>query len=281
MPSQRKSMDRQVNSKKCRLLTRGTRIIQSMSIGPYIALDCEMVGVGPDGIDSAVARVSIVDGRKNEVLLDTFVKVSVPVTDYRTFISGVTSSDIESDDAMNLDECRSLVEYILKGRILIGHGIDNDLTALGIFHPFHDTRDTSTYVPFMQVSIVGTHGREMRPRKLKDLASEKLGTCIQQLGEAHSSVEDAKAALSLYKLVRNEWETLINWQKKTAANPEFYNRFGDKPASYPETSYSFGKKATALQYPHGKAMSMPPAATNKGRVWFSAQPNHLIRVVPY
>lgn len=47
-----------------------------------LALDCEMVGVGPNGTESALARVCIVNNA-GVVLLDTFVKPNQKVTDYR------------------------------------------------------------------------------------------------------------------------------------------------------------------------------------------------------
>jgi RNA exonuclease 4 len=68
--------------------------------GKYLALDCEMVGVGEGGFKSALARVSIVD-YNNAIVFDTYVKVSEPVTDYRTFVSGVRPEHIESDLAMD------------------------------------------------------------------------------------------------------------------------------------------------------------------------------------
>ena len=48
-----------------------------------VALDCEMVGVGPEGKLSVLARVSIVDWAGNNVF-DSHVKVHEHVTDYRT-----------------------------------------------------------------------------------------------------------------------------------------------------------------------------------------------------
>jgi hypothetical protein len=71
----------------------------------YFALDCEMVGTGPNGFDSAVARVTILNWEK-EIVFDTFVKVPVPVTDYRTYISGIRPQDIESDSAITFEEAR-------------------------------------------------------------------------------------------------------------------------------------------------------------------------------
>ena len=52
-----------------------------------------MVGVGLGGVDSALARVSIVD-KHGKVLLDKFVKTMEPVTDYRTKYSGVREEDL-------------------------------------------------------------------------------------------------------------------------------------------------------------------------------------------
>jgi RNA exonuclease 4 len=58
-------------------------------IGKFVAIDCEMVGVGPGGIDSALARVSIVNYH-GVVLLDKYVKPGEKVTDLRTKVSGIT-----------------------------------------------------------------------------------------------------------------------------------------------------------------------------------------------
>lgn len=48
-----------------------------------------MVGVGPDGVQSALARVSVVNFH-GAILLDRYVKPLERVTDYRTAISGIT-----------------------------------------------------------------------------------------------------------------------------------------------------------------------------------------------
>lgn len=191
------------------------QMLNSAKIGKIIALDCEMVGVGINGLDSALARVSIVDINEN-VIFDTCVQVSQPVVDYRTRVSGITGADLVPEKAMTFYECRSIVCSLARGRVLVGHAIDNDLNVLEIQHPLCDIRDTATYLPFMRVDIGSRdrYGSAMKRRKLRDLVREKLGDEIQQEGKAHSSVEDALAALKLYKLVRKEWETLLNWQKQ-------------------------------------------------------------------
>lgn len=53
-----------------------------------MALDCEMVGVGVDGKESALARVSIVN-QHGKCVYDKFVAPGDKVTDYRTQFSGI------------------------------------------------------------------------------------------------------------------------------------------------------------------------------------------------
>jgi len=171
----------------------------------YIALDCEMVGIGADGKRSALARVSITDWN-DEVILDTFVQVPDRVTDFRTFVSGVRAKDIRitNENAMELHACRRKVGEILKNKILVGHSLRNDFSALMLDHPKSDIRDTAKYKPFMRAS--GRNGGKLRPRKLRDLVKENCGLTIQKEGEEHTSVEDAQATMSLFKTVRDKWE---------------------------------------------------------------------------
>jgi RNA exonuclease 4 len=61
--------------------------------GRYLALDCEMVGVGIDGSESSLARVSLVNFH-GAVVLDEFVKQRERVVDYRTQWSGVRAKDL-------------------------------------------------------------------------------------------------------------------------------------------------------------------------------------------
>jgi hypothetical protein len=178
----------------------------------YVAIDCEMVGVGMDGKTSALARVSIVNW-DFETLLDTFVTVPERVTDFRTWVSGVRAKDIQfssnkdQQNVMELNACRSLVGNLLKDKIVVGHALKNDFQALMLDHPKTHVRDTAKYRPFMR--HVGKNGGKHRARKLRDLVEEKLGRKIQVKGESHNSVDDAIAAMELYKLERIKWEKEI------------------------------------------------------------------------
>ncbi len=75
--------------------------------GPFIALDCEMVGVGPMGKESTLARVSVVN-YFGAVLLDEFVRQKERVTDWRTQWSGVRARDMINGDSYCLCFCTGL-----------------------------------------------------------------------------------------------------------------------------------------------------------------------------
>uniref|UniRef100_A0A7S4K680 RNA exonuclease 4 n=1 Tax=Odontella aurita TaxID=265563 RepID=A0A7S4K680_9STRA len=201
----------------------------------YVALDCEMVGTGPGGKTSVLARTSLV-GWDGEVLLDTFVIVPDRVTDFRTFVSGVRPEDIRGpsgDDgeggrkgAMDPAECRRRVADLLDGKVLVGHGLKNDLKALFASHPRSDIRDTAAYRPFMRP---GRGGGRLRPRKLRDLAAEYANVTVQGEGEAHSSVDDARAAMEVYKYARKRWEKDVEeWSRRSGGGGGRQQKRSDK-----------------------------------------------------
>ncbi|KAG7274472.1 hypothetical protein CRUP_001437 [Coryphaenoides rupestris] len=154
-------------------------------------MDCEMVGVGPDGEDSILARVSIVN-LFGKLIYDRFVKPTEPVTDYRTAVSGVRPEDIRDGEEMKT--VQKEVGEILEGRILVGHAV------LFLDHPKKKIRDTQKYKPFRQTV------KSSRP-SLKVLCREVLNVKVQQ-GE-HSSVQDAQATMRLYTMVKKHWEAEI------------------------------------------------------------------------
>mmetsp|Transcript_21317 Transcript_21317/g.32838 ORF Transcript_21317/g.32838 Transcript_21317/m.32838 type:complete len:321 (+) Transcript_21317:100-1062(+) len=174
----------------------------------YVALDCEMVGAGLYGETSMLARVCLIDWNSN-VIYDTYVTPTETVTDYRTFVSGITPELLEG--AVDIWTCRDVVASLLKGKILVGHALKNDLHVLHLNHPWQNIRDTGKYEPFM-TTLGG--GDRLWPRKLKELAHEKLGGRIIQDPSkgAHNPFEDARAAFDLYKLVRNKWEKVMDYK---------------------------------------------------------------------
>lgn len=158
-------------------------------------MDCEMVGVGPNpDHDSALARVSIVNFN-GEQIYDSYVRPKEMVTDWRTHVSGILPKHMV--EARTLEQVQKDVINILDGRILVGHAVSNDLDALLLSHPKRDIRDTSKHAPYRKIAGGGS------PR-LKMLASEFLGLEIQD--GAHSSVEDARATMLLYRRDKDTFE---------------------------------------------------------------------------
>jgi RNA exonuclease 4 len=175
-----------------------------ISADRVVAMDCEMVGVGEDGVRSILARISLVDFYGN-LLLDTFVKPTEPVTNYRTFVSGVRPHNLNSPAAMEFQVCRSLVQRFLLDKILVGHGLNNDLEVLRLTHQWYHLRDSATYGPFLKPGC--------RPKRLKELAAEELGISIQREGDEHCSLEDARAVMMLYRNKQREWDDAITAQR--------------------------------------------------------------------
>ncbi|EOB05972.1 RNA exonuclease 4, partial [Anas platyrhynchos] len=112
-----------------------------------VAMDCEMVGVGPNGEDSIVARVSIVN-QFGKCVYDKYVKPTEEVTDYRTAVSGIRPENIKTGE--DFKTVQKEVADILNGRILVGHALHNDLKVLFLDHPKKKIRDTQKYKPFRQ-----------------------------------------------------------------------------------------------------------------------------------
>lgn len=161
-----------------------------------------MVGVGPNpDNDSALARVSIVNFHGDQVY-DSYVRPKEMVTDWRTHVSGIAPKHMV--EARTFELVQKEVAEVMDGRILVGHAVSNDLDALLLSHPKRDIRDTSKHPEYRKIAGGGS------PR-LKMLAEHFLGLKIQE--GAHSSVEDARATMALYRREKDgfEREHLKKW----------------------------------------------------------------------
>jgi len=193
--------------------------------GKYIALDCEMVGThsltplsipahnqsgGPTEF-SILARVSIVNYAM-EPLYDAYVlpPSGVIISDYRTRWSGITAWHLNpknsATDPKPFATAQAEVAALLKDRVLVGHALKNDLDVLGLSHPRRDIRDTSRHARFRALSAT-TPGGKGRTPGLRKLAEEVLGLKIQgDEAKGHSSVEDARATMGLFRKEKAEFE---------------------------------------------------------------------------
>ncbi|NWV73698.1 I20L2 protein, partial [Dasyornis broadbenti] len=164
-----------------------------------VAMDCEMVGTGPGGRTSALARCSIVT-YEGDIVYDQYVRPEAPIVDYRTRWSGIRRHHM--DRAIPFRKAQQQVLRILAGKVVVGHAIHNDFKALRYSHPKALTRDTS------QIPLLNRRGGfpENMAISLKRLTKALLNQDIQVGKSGHSSVEDARATMELYKVVEEEWE---------------------------------------------------------------------------
>lgn len=162
----------------------------------YVAMDCEFVGVGPRKT-SALGRCSIVNF-SGDILCDIYARPAEPITDYRTPWSGIRKADLAQ--ALTIAQARHHIENILKGKIVIGHALHNDFHVLGMRHPCHLVCDTAKCKQLRRLAQLHCNNAT----SLKTLTFLLLGYPIQE-GE-HCSVEDARASMQLFRLVRAEWE---------------------------------------------------------------------------
>nr|XP_030147412.3 interferon-stimulated 20 kDa exonuclease-like 2 [Taeniopygia guttata] len=164
-----------------------------------VAMDCEMVGTGPGGRTSALARCSIVS-YGGDVMYDRYVRPEAPIVDYRTRWSGIRRQHMDS--AVPFRRAQREVLRLLAGKVVVGHAIHNDFKALRYCHPRALTRDTA------QIPLLNRRAGfpENVAVSLKRLTKALLNQDIQVGKSGHSSVEDARATMELYKLVEDEWE---------------------------------------------------------------------------
>ncbi|KAI9318358.1 ribonuclease H-like domain-containing protein [Dichotomocladium elegans] len=153
-----------------------------------MAVDCEMVKTASG---SALARVTLVD-EDGTTLLDEIVKPDEPVIDYLTEYSGMTDEIMK--DGISLRRAQKHIRKLVTHNvILVGHGLENDLNALKLAHPY--CVDTAILY----------HSQLGPPNKppLRFLSRIYLRRAIQKRHDhklGHDSAEDAKAALDLFKL---------------------------------------------------------------------------------
>ncbi|KAI5004626.1 hypothetical protein ZWY2020_031869 [Hordeum vulgare] len=175
--------------------------------GGAVALGCKMVGGGSDGTLDVCARVCVVDEHE-AVLYESFVKPLIPVTHYRYETTGIRPEHLR--DAPTVKQTMARVQDILlngdrsysyssssrgAARLLVGHGLEHDLDALGMDCPAHFKRDTATYPPLMKTSA------RIMSNSLRYLTRSCLGYDIQTGGH-HHPYDDCVAAMRLYKRMR-------------------------------------------------------------------------------
>ncbi|KAL3761042.1 hypothetical protein ACHAWU_005179 [Discostella pseudostelligera] len=154
-----------------------------------IAIDCEMCET-TDPVSGkinpkALCRISIVNAENpNDVLLDTLVKPEWPITNYRTWINGITAENLNNVQ-FTLKHAQTFMNALCSEQtVIVGHAVHNDLFALQMVHQC--VVDTAMLYSHADVND-GTPS-------LRNLAHGVLQA--REMPEIHDSVNDARVALA-------------------------------------------------------------------------------------
>jgi len=89
-----------------------------------------------------LARCSIVN-YNGYVLFDKFIKPKRRITNFLTWVSGVTPAKIKNSPTY--DEVKDEILGILANKKIVGHSLKNDFEALGYYPEEHNIRDLAHY----------------------------------------------------------------------------------------------------------------------------------------
>lgn len=198
---------RQEYKKEYELLTKQ----EAPELGSLVAIDAEFVSLHNEQVEIryngkrnllrpkvlSLARISALrgdDGDKYAVpFIDDYIVHTRPIYDYLTTFSGIEDGDLDPQRSKKTlvtlqTAYRRLWLLLNLGCVFVGHGLKSDFRCINLQVPKAQIRDT------IEFYYLPDHRRKL---SLKFLAYAVLKEAVQT--DNHDSIEDAKAALLLFK----------------------------------------------------------------------------------
>ncbi|KGO77387.1 Exonuclease, RNase T/DNA polymerase III [Penicillium italicum] len=223
-----------------------------------IVIDCEMIETTL--CTSELAFITAIDFLTGEVLINSFVAPTAPVTNWLTPISGITPEKMDvaiADDRAfksNHDARRALQMFLDRDTVLIGHALHHDLRTLGLVHG----RIVDTSVVTAEAVFSNFSAKTVLPRVwgLKALAWELIGIEIQTGDEGHNSLEDALATREVLIWCLRGPECLKFWAEKTRS---LYEQMKQQRGGQKKTVRNTPKKVRGHTPAKGRGKKKPVA----------------------
>ncbi|KAF6766241.1 hypothetical protein DFP72DRAFT_11900 [Ephemerocybe angulata] len=146
-----------------------------------------------------IARVTLVDYNGN-TLLDTYVRPTYHITDYRSAQTGLDYSHLQA--APTFTQVQDAVARLIQNNILVGYRIWDFLSGIGLNHPAIDTRDMALYRPLR---------KRLKSRFLIELPTLVRWFIGKEIGRGYeNSLEDGVSSMELYQACQTRFESVIS-----------------------------------------------------------------------
>ena len=185
---------------------------QHAQLPQVIALDCEMCEtrdpVSGQTDPRALCRISVLDVETDEVLLDSLVKPAWPVSNYRTWVNGITAEHLEPVQFTLRHAQAFLLALCSQETVVLGHSLHNDLAALRWEHTCVADSACLFVAQDSDTAIVA----------LRDLAR---GVLDISMPTTHDSVHDARVAyqcLDHYRVQNGDVNTIVRTPRPDSTN---------------------------------------------------------------
>lgn len=179
-----------------------------------LAIDCEMVAM--KGREQGLVRIGVVDFFTGKIVLNSIVRPSGPVTDWRKDVTGFNKDRMmmATRKGKVLSGWEAVREKIFdvtsSETIFVGHALANDLRVLRIA-----TDRVVDSMVMMSRAACGDVPKFPRNWGLKTACQELLNVAVQEKHRPHNAIEDAFATRELVLQCVLNPDKLADWAART------------------------------------------------------------------